>query len=131
MAIKLNLKTTIIPVEIGDFKFEINMTDEKEKAFQAKLNDFLQKAHQLNEQTSEDEETLRIMIAEMYDELLEKGAFEKLYNHTPNTGILLGVFMELVTEFGKEVKSRVIPNSVLKVMNKKAKKLSPKSSVKN
>lgn len=30
MAIKLELKSTIIPIEIGDLKFEVDMTDEKE-----------------------------------------------------------------------------------------------------
>jgi len=122
MAIKLNLKTTLIPVEIGEFKFEINMTDEKEKAFQVKLNEFLKQAEQLNETNLEDEEKLHTMITQMYDELLGAGAFDQLYAHTPNVGILLGVFMELVTEFSKEVRSRVLPNSVLKIVDKKPKK---------
>ena len=128
MAIKLNLNTTIIPVEIGDFNFEINMTDEKEKAFQTKLNDFLKQAEQLNESHSEDEEKLQTMIAEMYDELLGDGAFDQLYAHTPNVGILLGVFMQLVAEFAKEAKSRVLPSSVLKIVEKKPKKPVAKSS---
>jgi len=127
MAIKLNLNTTVIPVEIGEFKFEINMTDEKEKAFQVKLNAFLKQAEQLNESSLEDEEKLHAMIAEMYDELLGSGAFDKLYEHTPNAGILLGVFMELVTEFTKEARSRVLPSSVLKIVDKKPKKPVAKS----
>jgi len=122
MAIKINLNTTVIPVEIGAFKFEINMTDEKEKGFQVKLNDFLQQAQQLSEGNLEDEVTLRNMIEELFDALLEKGAFEKLYAHTPNTGILLGVFMDLVAAFNKEARTRVLPSSVMKVLDKKAKK---------
>lgn len=127
MAIKLNLNTTIIPVEIGDFNFEINMTDEKEKALQAKLNEFLKQAEKLNENNLEDEEKIHTMIAKMYDELLGSGAFEKLYAHTPNTGILLGVFMQLVTEFTKEARARVLPSSVMKIVDKKPKKPVAKS----
>lgn len=130
MAIKLNLNTTIIPVEIGEFKFEINMTDEKEKAFQSKLNEFLQKAENLSETNPADEEKLRTMIAQLYDELLEKGAFDKLYAYTANTGILLGVFMQLVAEFTKEARARVLPNSVLKIVDKKPKKTAVKSETK-
>jgi len=130
MAIKLNLNTTIIPVEIGEFKFEINMTDEKEKSFQAKLSDFLKQAEKLDEAKTEDEEKLRTMIAELYDELLGNGAFKKLYAHTPNAGILLGVFMQLVTEFTKEARSRVLPSSVLKIVDKKPKKPVIKSGTK-
>jgi len=122
MAIKINLNTTVIPVEIGTFKFEINMTDEKEKAFQEKINDFLKQAQTLNEDQPEEEKALRNMVEEMFDTLLENGAFEKLYNHTPNIGILLGVLMDLIASFGKEARNRVIPNSALKVLEKKVKK---------
>ena len=111
MAIKLNLSSTVIPVEIGEFKFEIDMTDVKEKAFQSKLDDFVHKVKKLDESKSEDEDALRKMLAEAYNALLGEGAFDKLYVYTPNTGILLGVFMELVTEYSKVVKARVLPNS--------------------
>jgi len=121
MAIKLSLDSTVIPVEIGEFQFEIDMTDAKEKAFQVKLNDFVQMAKELNEDKTEDEETLRSMIEEVLDELLGDGAFEKLYAYTSNIGILLGVFMELVAEYSKVVKARVMPGSLLNVMDKKDK----------
>ena len=113
MAIKLNLRTATIPVEIGEFKFEIEMTDAKERAFQAKINDFIQKAQEAREEKPEDEEALRGMVSEMFDELLGDGAFEKLYAHTSNTGILLSVFMELVAEYSKVVRSRVMTSSVV------------------
>jgi len=120
MAIKLNLRTTAIPIEIGKFKFEIEMTDVKERALQVKLNDFVQKAQKSSEEKTEDEEVLRNMIAGMFDELLGDGAFEKLYAHTSNTGILLGVFLELVAEYSKEVRARVISKSMLSVINEKS-----------
>ena len=120
MAIKLDLNTAVIPVEIGEFKFEIEMTDEKEKAFQVKLKDFVNKAKGLSEDKPEDEEVLRGMVAEVYDELLGEGAFEKLYAYTANTGILLGVFMDLVAEYSKEIRARVMPRSVLNVADQKS-----------
>lgn len=122
MAIKLNLNTTVIPVEIGGLKFEINMTDEKEKVFQDKINDFLKQAQLMRESDSEDEEALRGMVEAMFDDFLEQGAFEKLYALSPNTGILLGVFMDLVAALGEETRNRALPHSVLKMLDKKAKK---------
>lgn len=125
MAIKLNISSTIIPVEIGEFKFEIEMTDIKQKSFQSKLDDFVQRAKELNEGKAEDEGVLRGMLTEVYDALLEEGVFEKLYAHTPNTAILLNVFMELVAEYSKVVKARVMPSSILSVVDreKETKKL--------
>ena len=112
MAIKLNLSSTVIPVEIGEFKFEIDMTDVKEKSFQSKLDDFVQKVKKLDESKAEDEDALRKMLSEAYDALLGEGAFDKLYDYTSNTGILLGVFMELVGEYSNVIKARVKPNIV-------------------
>ena len=38
MAIKINLESTVIPVEIGDLKFEIDVTDEKYETFTRGFN---------------------------------------------------------------------------------------------
>jgi len=122
MAIKINLNTTVIPVEIGQHKFEINMTDEKEVAFQTKLNKFLTDIQELNEEKPEDTEKLTTLVADVLDSLLGVGSFDTLYKEVPNTGILLGVLMDLVTEFSKEAKNRVMPKSILRIMDKKQKK---------
>ena len=79
MAIKIELQSTIIPIEIGAFKFEVDMTDEKEKAFKGKLDDFLKEAGELDEEKPEDEIKLKEMLTEVYDDLLGEGSFEKLY----------------------------------------------------
>ena len=39
MALKLNLKKSIFPVEIGDFKFEVDLSDDKAKDFEEKILD--------------------------------------------------------------------------------------------
>ena len=130
MAIKINLETTIIPVEIGNFKFEIEMTDEKEKTFQIKLNDFLEQI-QVLEDTVEDELKLREMMETVYDDLLGIGTFGKLYEFAPSIGILSGVLIQLIEEIGKETQSRITTKPILKAINKKAtKKPVAKNSVK-
>ena len=121
MAIKIELQSTIIPVEIGAFKFEVNMTDEKEKAFKAQLDDFLKQASELDETKLEDETKLKELLKQMYDDLLGEGSFDKMYNSAPNIGILSGVFIQLVQEFGKVAQSRVTSNPVLKMLERKKK----------
>lgn len=122
MAIKIDLPTAIIEFEIGNFKFAVDMTDKKEKEFKAKLEDFLQQIEQLDGHNEEDEAKLRVMLEVMYDELFGSGAFEKLYKHTANIGVLSGVFINIVTELVKEMQSRIISAPVLKALEKKVKK---------
>lgn len=120
MAIKINLNTTVIPVEIGTHKFEVNMTDEKELAFQETLGEFSKKAQTLGEYGEKDVEKLRGMVLEMIDELLGEGSFDLLYRDVPNVGILLGVLVEVIQEISKVAKERVMPKSVEKIIAKKS-----------
>ena len=130
MAIKIDLQSTVIPIEIGEFKFEVDMTDEKEKAFKAKLDNFLKQAADLDEQKPEDEEKLKELLNEIYDSLLGEGSFDKLYSSASNLGILSGVFVQLVAEFGRVAQSRITSAPVLKMIEKKKKPATKKAGTK-
>jgi len=124
MALKLELKSTIIPIEIGDFKFEVDMTDTKRKAIEERLTLFTTKATNLDENNPEDEVKLKDLLQIMYDELLGLGAFKKLYTHTESLEILSNVLAHTVVGIKQSLESRVIHNPNLQVVaeNKKPSK---------
>ena len=115
MALKLELKSTIIPIEIGDFKFEVDMTDTKRKAIEEKLILFTTEAANLDENNPEDEAKLKELLAVMYDELLGLGAFNKLYAHTESLEILSNILAHAVVGIKQSLQARVIYNPNLQV----------------
>ena len=119
MAIKIDLQSTLIPLNIGEFEFEIDLNDKTEKAFKGQLDNFLKTAEKMDEKKPEDEAKLKEMLAEMYDGLLGKDSFKKLYKQAPSIGILTGVFIQMVVELGKVTQSRITSTPVLKMMEKK------------
>ena len=119
MAIKIDLQSTLIPLTIGEFDFEIDLNDKTEKAFKGQLDNFLKTAEKMDEKKPEDEAKLKEMLEEMYDGLLGTGAFKKLYKQAPSIGILTGVFIQMVVELGKVTQSRITSTPVLKMMEKK------------
>ena len=116
MALKLELKSTIIPIEIGDFKFEVDMTDTKRKAIEEKLLLFTTEAANLDENNPEDEAKLKELLEIMYDELFGSGAFNKLYTHTQSLEILSNVLAHTVVGIKQSLQERVIYNPNLQTV---------------
>ena len=129
MAVKLQLHTAVIPVEIGEFKFQVNLADDREKVFKRELEGFLSKIEQMDEESFEDQEKLPGMLQEMYDQLLGAGSYDQLYAHTPNVGILSGVFVQVVAGLTKEMQSRITSAPVSKVIERKKKAAKNKPGV--
>ena len=105
MAIKIDLESTKIPVEIGDLKFEINVADDKYEAFLQSFEKFISEAKDIDEENIEVNVRLKELLQKTYDELLGKGAFKKVYAKIPNisfvTGVLTNLFEHLVLEIEK------------------------------
>lgn len=119
MAIKISLESTIIPVEIGDLKFEIDVTDEKYEAFTNNFNVFLKEIVTLDEESSEDIEKLKVLVQKLYDELLGDGSYEQIYTKMPNISFVAGTLANIVTQLAKEMEKRIIPTTPAKVVKKK------------
>jgi len=126
MAIKVNLQSTIIPVEIGHLKFEINITDKKYEDFVKEFNQFLSNLEKLDEQNAEDVDRLRAMIKEIYTKLLGEGSFEVVYQEMPNIALVASTFINVVTQLMQEMDKRMNQPQKLKTVAKKA----PKKQVK-
>ena len=126
MALKLELKSTIIPIEIGYFKFEVDMTDTKRKAVEEKLMQFTTEAVNLDEHNPEDEAKLKDLLQEMYDEILGLGAFNKLYAHTESFEILSNVLTHIVVGIKQSLQERISYNPNLQVVEGESAKKKPK-----
>ena len=117
MALKLELKSTIIPIEIGDFKFEVDMTDTKRKAIEEKLILFTTQAANLDENNPEDEAKLKGLLQVMYDELLGSGAFNQLYAHTESFEILSNVLAHTIIGIKQSLQERISYNPNLHLVD--------------
>ena len=117
MAIKMTLGTLVIPVEIGNFKFEMNIADEQWGAFQEKAMERAQQLEALSK--SDDEPSCYSLLEELVDELLGRGAFGKLYEYTPNLQILYDVVSALVVALEEKIQSRLASQVALKCVYQK------------
>ena len=95
MALKLSLKKSIFPVEIGEFKFEVDLSDDKAKDLEEKVSAFLKGINDLAG-NPENEEKFTELLKNVFDELLGEGAYEKLYDYAKRVDLLAELLEELV-----------------------------------
>lgn len=95
MALKLNLKKSVFPVEIGEFKFEVDLSDHQSRQLEEKMTAFLKGIHELSE-VSDNEQQFASLLANVFDELLGAGAYEKLYHHAQRLDLLAELLEELI-----------------------------------
>jgi len=95
MALKLSLKKSVFPVEIGEFKFEVDLADDKVKVLEEKTILFLKEVKEFAK-NPEKKEKFEELLQDLFDELLGKGAYKKLYNYTKRVDILAELLGELV-----------------------------------
>lgn len=68
----------------------------------------------------EDIEQLKVIVQEVYDQLLGKGAYEQIYAKMANISFVAGVLINVITQLSEEVDKRMIPtSSKVKVATKK------------
>jgi len=119
MAIKISLESTVIPVQIGDLKFEIDVSDEKYEEIVSNFNGFLEKISELDEEKAEDVVQLKDIVKEIYDQLLGEGAYEKIYAKMSNVSFVVGVLVNLVTQLTGEMEKRMILNVKTKAVTRR------------
>ena len=124
MALKLELNSTIIPIEIGEFKFDMDMTDTKRRMMEEKFILFTEEVAGMMENNPEDEAKAKEILEMMYDELLGVGTFSKLYAHTESLEILSNVLVHLIAGIKHSLQERVVYNPKLQLIkeNKKTSK---------
>jgi len=125
MAIKIDLNTNVVPVEIGTHKFIISMTDELEVILQEKLDAFMVAESEFQKKASEEKSVeiayLKPMMKEVLDTMLGEGAFELIYQDVPNSRVLLNVMTSLLKEYTKVFRDISLPPEVQRIIDKKVK----------
>ena len=119
MAIKINLESVKIPVEIGDLKYEIDVTDEKYETFVGKFDEFLGKAAALYKEKTEDVTEFKTMLSDIYEALLGEGSFDEIYEQMPNISFVSSTFVKIVTQLMQVMGARVIAKPKAKAVFEK------------
>src|SRR5690625_3632219 len=126
MAIKIQTKTTQIPIEFDDkLTLYFDMSDENiDKLFKAE--ETFQK--EISKIDNDDIEGLKEMLRKTYSLFLGEDAFDKLYELSPSVVILTNYFWSIFEGLQKEIEERAGQTKMQKVEkylqanNKKRKK---------
>lgn len=102
--IKIQTAVPIIPIEIGELKFEFVTTDEAVLRFKKNATKFQQEVEGIV--ISEDDNTLEAakdIARRGLDLLLGKGAFDQIYKQTPSIPLVTNYFLEVSEAIGNEI----------------------------
>lgn len=106
MAIRIQTEKPVIPIELGDLKFEFDVSDESVKKFR---EDATKVQKELTNITVEDEdkalELTKGVLKRGYDLILGEGAFEKVYNLSPSVLITMKYLEQIVEGIAAELKA--------------------------
>jgi len=113
MSIKIQTKTTQIPIEFGDeLTLYFDMSDENiQKLFKAQET-FEQEVSKIN---NDDIDGLKEMLRKAYTLMLGNGAFDKLYELSPSVVILTNYFWEIAKGLVDEIEKRAGQTQMQKV----------------
>lgn len=106
MAIKIQTEKPVIPVEIGDLKFEFLVDDESIKKVQVDAPKLQKKYADIKPENDEQEEKLKKeLMREAFTLFLgDDKAFDKIYAETPSTAICLKYFSQVSEGISQELK---------------------------
>lgn len=112
MAIKIQTKTTQIPIELGDLTLYFDMSDEGiEKLFKA--GETFEK--EIAKIEKDDVDSLKEMLKKTYDLFLGEGAFEKVYEIYPSIIVLTNYFWQIYEGLIDEIENRAGQTKMQKV----------------
>lgn len=104
MTIKIQTKTHVIPIEVGDIKLSFDMSDEN-------LDKLFDSEHEIMNTLSKvdknDFEAQKKAIKKIIDEMLGEGSFDKLYDLTPSVFIVVEYFMQIAQGLKEEINKRL------------------------
>ena len=107
MVVKFELFSAKIPIEIGNMKFELDVSDEKYDAFTIVFNKYLDELTELTVQESEDLNIIKEKQRLVFTTLLGEGAFDAIYAMSPSIVSTTRVLNDVVNYMEQEVKKRL------------------------
>lgn len=118
MAVKFNLYSTKIPVEIGNMSFELDISDEKYDEFSTVFNKYLDEVSELRAEDIEDLDLIKEKQRSVFTTLLGEGAFDAIYAMSPSIVSTTRTLTDIVAYIEKEVVDRLEGDSNSKSVKK-------------
>lgn len=102
MTIKINTKSTEIPVEIGDLKYTLDVSD---KGLEDLSDNYAKIVESLNTVKENDEIGIKNVLSKSFDSLLTENSFLEIYKQTPSLPMCIGILQQLLQEVEKQLNS--------------------------
>lgn len=104
MAIKIQTRETLIPIQVGDLTFQYSITDESKATLRKNLNTMQKELKKtknalkaLKEDSFEQEMKLtKSIVKQAVDAVLGEGSCEQLYKLSPSTEIVVYYFIQIM-----------------------------------
>ena len=104
--IKINTKSHIIPVEIGDLKFQVEATDENLIQYRNALLGIKEELENVQDEDMESMQIVKDAILKAFDVILGNGAGRKIYEKVGSTIICIDILYQLKNGIEKEFGER-------------------------
>ncbi|WP_062049240.1 hypothetical protein [Bacillus sp. JCM 19034] len=104
MAIKIDIQKTVIPVQIGELEYTVDVSDEAVKRVREGYRHIKEEveAMQMGVGYEEDFNRTKEVLAQSFNLILGEDAFEGLYNQTPSITLLAKYLIIIVENLNNE-----------------------------
>ena len=102
MSIKINTKSTEVPVEIGELKYTLDVSD---KGLENLRDNYAKIVDALNTVKPEDEVGIKTILSESFDAILTENSYLEIYKQTPSIPMCIGILQQLLQEVEKQLNS--------------------------
>lgn len=108
MAIKIQTRSTVIPVEIDDLKFGFDTKDENLERLRKAGQQLIEQGNKLND---DDEEGAKQLVFSSFDLMLGEGAGQKIYDKVGSVVACLDVLLQLKDGLEEELSKHNLQQS--------------------
>lgn len=111
--VKIQVKRTQLPIEIGEHTFYIDTSEKGAEAFWKLVTDYATKSAKITEKAEKEmikpetaDRQAREALEKVINDLLGPSAFEKLYELSPDYTFISEYYMEICSAVGEELGGR-------------------------
>ncbi|AUJ85472.1 hypothetical protein CXM95_08445 [Enterococcus sp. CR-Ec1] len=111
--VKIQVKLTQLPIEIGEHTFYVDTSEKGAEAFWKLVSGYASKSAKITEKVEKEtitperaDKQAKKELERVIDQLLGDGAFEKLYELSPEYIFISEYYMEICSAVGEELGGR-------------------------
>lgn len=111
--VKIQVKLTQLPIEIGEYTFYVDTSEKGAEAFWKLVSGYASKSAKITEKVEKEtitpesaDKQAKKELERVIDQLLGDGAFEKLYELSPEYIFISEYYMEICSAVGEELGGR-------------------------